>query len=458
MQLKKFALRGMIVLAVVVTLCILFSGTLRTLTTAKVQYAPKKMGKIEQSVELTGTVVFPKQESPITIKVPDGFTLNVTKVHVVKGQKVKADDELITTEIAGVEDKLTELQNSYDEARAELDEWQRKNGDIRLSRGEQMWVDAYNAARDAERAELEVRLSLMTELGVSKSSKLTEKNVSKGSDTAKELYQQWLAAKDEMAAAQKKQADLNRYAVSDDLWKTLQEKQKIEKKQKDAEDQMVRIRLLQKQLGVIRAGHDAYVAEVKVAKDNQLTGLNELIVLTEEGTEPVIRAETKDISKPVQKGADISIIVDEGTRRTVKSKVIATGLMENGTPCVDTEITEEVIRELGTIPAMVKNGNISMKAISRSKDSVCLITASAVHSDGKTDSVYMVIQGENNLGEKVLTISETEVTVLGRNDEWVAVEQEYLSNEYYKIAYMADRPISNGDTVMLYDSNNNNNY
>ena len=99
-----------------------------------------------------------------------------------------------------------------------------------------------------------------------------------------------------------------------------------------------------------------------------------------------------------------------------------------------------------------------MKAISRSKDSVCLITASAVHSDGKTDSVYMVIQGENNLGEKVLTISETEVTVLGRNDEWVAVEQEYLSNEYYKIAYMADRPISNGDTVMLYDSNNNNNY
>ena len=46
MNLKTFALRGMIILAVVIALCILFSGTIRTLTTPKVRFAKAKMGKL----------------------------------------------------------------------------------------------------------------------------------------------------------------------------------------------------------------------------------------------------------------------------------------------------------------------------------------------------------------------------------------------------------------------------
>ncbi len=42
MTLKKFALRGMIVLAAVIALCVLFSGTFRTLTTAKTQITHSK--------------------------------------------------------------------------------------------------------------------------------------------------------------------------------------------------------------------------------------------------------------------------------------------------------------------------------------------------------------------------------------------------------------------------------
>ena len=44
MQFKKFALRGMIILAVVIALCVLFSGTLRTLATPKVSFAEKRTG------------------------------------------------------------------------------------------------------------------------------------------------------------------------------------------------------------------------------------------------------------------------------------------------------------------------------------------------------------------------------------------------------------------------------
>ena len=47
MRLKKIALRGMIILAAIVALCILFAGTLRSLTTPKVEFAEVKNGKFE---------------------------------------------------------------------------------------------------------------------------------------------------------------------------------------------------------------------------------------------------------------------------------------------------------------------------------------------------------------------------------------------------------------------------
>ena len=77
MRLKKFALRGMIILAAVVALCVLFSGTIRTLTTAKVRYAAVKNGKFENVVELTGSVAFPEEEE-IILKIPEGLSLTVT--------------------------------------------------------------------------------------------------------------------------------------------------------------------------------------------------------------------------------------------------------------------------------------------------------------------------------------------------------------------------------------------
>ena len=48
MSMKKFALKGLVILAAAVALCIFFSGTVRTLTTPKVRFAQAKMGRMEQ--------------------------------------------------------------------------------------------------------------------------------------------------------------------------------------------------------------------------------------------------------------------------------------------------------------------------------------------------------------------------------------------------------------------------
>ena len=45
MKLKKVAVRGLIVFAVVVALCMFFSGTIRTITTAKVKILTPRQGR-----------------------------------------------------------------------------------------------------------------------------------------------------------------------------------------------------------------------------------------------------------------------------------------------------------------------------------------------------------------------------------------------------------------------------
>ena len=60
MNLKKFAVRGIVSLAVFVALCMFFSGTVRTITTPKVRLTSAKRGKLEERVELSCKVAFPE--------------------------------------------------------------------------------------------------------------------------------------------------------------------------------------------------------------------------------------------------------------------------------------------------------------------------------------------------------------------------------------------------------------
>ena len=59
MNLKKFALRGLAILAVFVALCMFFSGTIKTITTAKVKITRGRSGRLEEKIQLTGKLTFP---------------------------------------------------------------------------------------------------------------------------------------------------------------------------------------------------------------------------------------------------------------------------------------------------------------------------------------------------------------------------------------------------------------
>ena len=453
MTLKKFALRGMIVLAAVIALCVLFSGTFRTLTTPKVTITHSRNGKLESSTVLMGKVAFPEEEE-MNIQVPEELSLTVRRLYVTPGQKISKGERMIAAEVTDGNKKLLELQAQYVKVRDTLDNWDRKHGDIRLTRNEEAWIDAYNAAREAEDKELELRHALMANLGLNSSGDLNETTVKKFLKTLKqkasqqaiiEQYNNWMMAKNAMTEAQKKLKGLDRYAVEDSVWTTLQEKNDKIKEKAEIEDKMMAIRQLQKQVSEIAAPHDGYVIEVKVQKDAVLTsGEAELFLITPEGKEPVLRAEMTDVKKTVQKGAVVSVPINDWYR--VESKVIATGLTKAGAPYADVKMPEDLLYRVSSL-VQDSTAEIKMKATVRAKESSTLIEVAAVRGRGENRYVYIGEPKQTLFGDTRYKVVKREFRVLGENEKYVSAD----SNDIWSseaILYMEDREINEGSYVM----------
>ncbi len=450
MRLKKIALRGMIILAAIVTLCILFAGTLRSLTTPKVAFTEAKNGKFEKNVEMTGKVFFPDKED-FTIAVPDDLSVTVEKVIVASGQHVRKDDPLMNAKVTDYEKKMTEQKEKYDKARDELDAWERKNGDIRLTNNEKQWMAAYEKERDAVTKEQNLRISLMAALNVTNPAELTEEAVQGTKDNLYiENYAEWQKARDEMTAAQQELKSLERYAVADDVWTTLQTKSDKQKEMKEAEERMMTLRKLQNSVAVIKAPHEGYVVEVKASKETPLVGEKaEVIQITPEGKGPVLRILLKDIKdkeQSVQKGATLTIPVNNWEK--VDAKVTAVSVNSDGDKYADAAITEKIEREFGNVISMIKKGDIKMKMTTRSKETTQLIPISAVRTDGDTKYVYVGIMEEAPLGGNRIVVQRINLDkVLAESEKYVSVEEGTIPSGQ-KILYNEDRIIKEKDTVV----------
>ena len=94
MNLKKFAIRGIVILAICVALCMFFSGTVRTITTPKVRLTAAKRGKLEERLELSCKPAFPNVDE-IRFPLTYDMTLTIVKVNTREGYTVEAGDVVI---------------------------------------------------------------------------------------------------------------------------------------------------------------------------------------------------------------------------------------------------------------------------------------------------------------------------------------------------------------------------
>ena len=142
MNLKKFAIRGIVFLAIFVALCMFFSGTVRTITTPKVRLATPKKGKLEERIKLTCKPAFPTVE-PVSFPLSDGLTLSIVNVNSRAGYTVKAGEVIVEAKVADYDAKYKQYQQDYDTAAAQLLTIENKNRKTRITQRDQAYADAY---------------------------------------------------------------------------------------------------------------------------------------------------------------------------------------------------------------------------------------------------------------------------------------------------------------------------
>lgn len=119
MKLKRFALRGLIVLFVAVALCMFFARTVQTITTPKVQLVQSTSGRFEDKMTFRAQVYFAETEE-FTVKEAKDMNITVDKLYVRAGNYVKKGDIIFTAKTPSYEEEIKKVREDYDAKNKEL--------------------------------------------------------------------------------------------------------------------------------------------------------------------------------------------------------------------------------------------------------------------------------------------------------------------------------------------------
>lgn len=441
---KKMAIKGLVALAAVVALCMFFSGTIKTISTAKVRLVTAKQGKLEEEIKLSGNLTFTQTEE-VKLALASDQSVTIKRVRVAKGRKVAAGDVLFEAEVSGYDKEMESLRSDYESAQKELMELERKNGDVRLKRTEEIWVEAYDALAQSKddlmnaQTQLEVAAKLA---GVTLTDgRLPEKEQDETLLEAQKAVDKAQAAQDE---AQKKFNSANRLGISENVINYITQSRTLNEKLTAAQEKITALDVLARQAKQVTAPHDGYIVEINVKAGDSYDGRTAAIVISAEDGDAVLRADTSKIEKKIDKGTQVTVKRDND--KTLSKKVTDSGVDEEGKRYIDVKLTDKDISNLGGGAALF-SAAVDMTASYRATTSTTLLPASAVRGSGDSRYVYVVNEESNALGQRVLKVKKQDVKVLSEVGSTVSIQDD-LSRQ--RVAYMEDRTISDGSEVMVY--------
>ena len=443
MNLKRFAVRGIVILAICVALCMFFSGTVRTITTPKVRLTAAKRGKLEERVELACKPAFPEVEE-IGFSLDDDASLTIVKVNTREGYTVQEGDVLVEAKVANYDQLRKTAQEAYDSASEALMSLENKSRGIRVNRRDEAYADAYFALRDARRAAVSLELSMETQLSREGLERTDEGYPEGASDALKEMIDAWREADAERAKAQAAMDSVSRYTVPEEVWSYITEQREQNEKKEEAEEELRRLVALDDQARAIVAPHAGYVATVEVKEGDVYDGSHPMLTITRADTLPTLRADISELDRTVTEKMTVSFNPD--SYDAVETRVIATGTDDEGKKYADIEMTEQLIKARGSVYAMTQE-DTTMTLIFRAREATSLLPTSAVRGSGDDRYIYVTEQNTAAFGGDTLRIHRMDVTVVGEYGGTTSIQEDI---SYYTIAYGEDRAISDGDAVMEY--------
>ena len=441
MNLKKFAIRGIVFLAVFVALCMFFSGTVRTITTPKVRLSVPKRGKLEERIKLTCKPAFPTVE-PVSVALSDGLTLSIVKVNSRPGYTVKAGEVIVEAKVAEYDAKYKQYQQEYDTAAAQLLSIENKNRKTRISQRDQAYADAYYGVQEARHNAVARELDMDSQLAREKLER-TETGYPEGaSDDLKKLIDDWRSADEALDKAQKTMDEAARYNIDDTVWSYITERRDQQEKLEEAEKGLRALVALNDSAKAVIAPHDGYLADLKVGVGDNYDGTQPMFSITPEGTLPVLRADLTNVERTVTEGMSVSMENDTN----ITSKVMGIGTDTENKKYADIEMTREIINAVGSVYSIMENGT-GMILVYNAREATTLLDTNVVRGSKPDFYVYIAKRNEGAFAGDTYRIEEKKIKVLSMTSEKVSVQDDLTG---YAVAYGEDRTIRNGDSVMEY--------
>lgn len=440
MKAKKIAVRGLIALAVLVAVCIFFSGTIRTIATAKVKITQPRSGKLTQSVELAGSLRFPVEED-IFIDGPADVIVEVKTVKVEVGYEVEEGDVIFTGEVSGYEKTMESYRQTYTETQNSLQTLENK--DIRIKKTDEAWAEAYKALADAREVYLDADLSYRASLEV-KGMEYSDELPGDADEELAALYEARAAAQSALDAAQEEMDYAERYNISDEVRTHLTELIKLTDTLEAAEQAMLDLAVVNEYVKSVTSPMDGFITGINVKPGETFAISGAAYSVCPEDELPVVRCDISECELTITKKMDAILVGALG--ENVESEVDAVGVTLAGSKYADIELKKGMIKDMGGMYAMSSNG-VTVLIEYRSKNATTLLPAAAVRGSGEDRYVYTLRTEESMFGTRQTVTVKQNVTVLAEADGVVSIAEDLT---YSRIAYMEDRAISSGDPVMEY--------
>ena len=380
MKLKRFALRGLIILAVVVALCMFFARTVQTITTPKVRLYSATKGRLEQSYKLTAEVYFPETEE-ITVEDAQKTNVTVSKVSVKVGSYVQKGDAIFTTTVSTYEEELEKLQESYDSKASELLELDVTNRKLsKESRQNELYSDMQDKQSDLTKKTYEARKIAMQN-GISLGTDLS--NWKKQLAAAKDVPQEVTDAVNKALAAQSayEEASTAFYAtyedkklrVSSDTFDYIKKRNTLQEEMDEISDQMLELDTRVASMATITAPHDGWIVSVNVSAGDTYDGSKAAYTMTAEGSTPSLKASLAGVERSFSDGTKVTIgDSDSGTEKTT---VTATRTDSNGDKYLVIEMPESMQKAGSSSLRQAISNGVQATITYRAKESTTLLPA-----------------------------------------------------------------------------------
>ena len=442
---KRRAIKGFLILILILLLCVFLSGTLRTLSTANVYTAIPTYGKLKENINASGILSFTEIEGYPQISLPEGVTLRINHVHAAPGLKVSEGDLLAEAQVSNLSKLQATLEEEYESEAKKLTALQLDNTSIRITSREENWINAYDIYLERQKTLLQTQTDLQC-AAESKGIYLT--NSMALPDDCRDEYLLTLnhdmqKAQELLDSAQAALERANRQGYSQSVVNFVLEEREIQDKMSKIREELAQLQLLNENVMEIRAPHDGYVLQVNIQEEESWSGNHDMMIISNDSSTPILQVDIEEVRRTVPMGNPVSIQGRYGS--TITGCIDRLGIDFRGNTLAEIDLKTSDLSLLGNISELLAQGTSVTIPLEAETDSV-LIPASAVRGSGNNRYVYELSESENLLGQQIYSAKKVTVHVIEAADQIAAVSDDLRMD--IPVIYMEDRGISDGTEVI----------